>query len=136
MEQKHLYMLKVTVCSISTSVTGRLPRVNTREVMTYKSYSIPTGTPVSTTQRLTHFNSSIFPSPDSFLPERWLISAAERKILEKYLQPFGRGSRSCLGIQSVFLSPQLSLEFNSNPFLNSYFRYSSWKQGGWSKYSE
>ena len=92
----------LTFCSISTSVAGRLPRVNTREAMTYKSFGIPKGTPVSTTQRLIHFNPSIFPSPHSFLPERWLIQPAERKNLEKYLQPFGRGSRSCLGIQFVF----------------------------------
>lgn len=70
--------------------------------MTYKSFSIPKGTPVSTTQRLIHFNPSIFPSPNEFRPERWLIPAAERKSLEKYLQPFGRGSRSCLGVQYVF----------------------------------
>lgn len=88
--------------SISSSVAGRLPRVNTREPMIYKSFCIPKGTPVSTTQRLTHFNPTIFPSPDSFLPERWLVSPAERKELEKYLLPFGRGSRSCLGVQFVF----------------------------------
>lgn len=113
-------MVQLTCCSISTSVAGRLPRVNTREAMTYKSFSIPVGTPVSTTQRLTHFNPSIFPSPNSFLPERWLVSPSERKNLEKYLQPFGRGSRSCLGIQFVFstllkLSP-LFYNFPISPF--------------------
>ncbi|KAH8600962.1 cytochrome P450 [Bisporella sp. PMI_857] len=83
---------------ISTSVSGRLPRVNTREAMAYKSYTIPINTPVSMTQKLTHDNATIFPSPRSFLPERWLVAPEERKRLEKYLQPFGRGSRSCIGI--------------------------------------
>jgi len=50
------------------------------------------------TQRLTHFNSTIFPNPDTFLPERWM-NPDERKRLEKYVQPFGKGSRSCIGLQ-------------------------------------
>lgn len=55
-------------------------------------------TPVSTTQKLTHYNPTIFPSPEAFIPERWL-DPKERKRLEKYLQPFGKGSRSCIGLQ-------------------------------------
>ena len=50
------------------------------------------------TQRLTHFNPTIFPDPTEFIPDRWL-DPAERKVLEKYLQPFGKGSRSCVGLQ-------------------------------------
>jgi len=76
-----------------------MPRINTREAINYKDYIIPVNTPVSMTQKLTHDNSTIFPSPRSFIPERWLIAPEERKRLEKYLQPFGRGSRSCIGIQ-------------------------------------
>jgi len=82
-------------------VAGRLPRVNTREAITYQDYIIPVNTPVSITQKLIHDNPAIFPSPRSFLPERWLVAPEERKRLEKYLQPFGRGSRSCIGIQYV-----------------------------------
>jgi len=52
------------------------------------------------TQKLTHDNPAIFKEPRSFKPERWRHST-ERKFLEKYLQPFGRGSRACLGIQYI-----------------------------------
>jgi len=83
---------------ISTSVTGRLPRVNLRDTLQYKQYLIPKGTPVSTTQKFIHENPTIFHDPKSFIPERWL-DPVERKRLEKYLVPFGRGSRSCLGIK-------------------------------------
>ncbi|KAG0645611.1 Cytochrome P450 monooxygenase [Hyphodiscus hymeniophilus] len=76
---------------------SRLPRINTREAITYKTYQIPVNTPVSMTQRLTHYNKTIFPSPETFLPERWL-DPSERRRLEKYLQPFGRGSRACIGL--------------------------------------
>ncbi|RDL32362.1 uncharacterized protein BP5553_08818 [Venustampulla echinocandica] len=58
---------------------------------------LPYLTPVSTTQRLTHYSTTLFPSPNTFLPERWL-QPSERKRLEKYIQPFGRGSRACVGM--------------------------------------
>ncbi|KAH7319018.1 cytochrome P450 [Rhexocercosporidium sp. MPI-PUGE-AT-0058] len=93
---------------ISSSVAGRLPRVNTREFIKYENYSIPAGTPVSTTQKLIHDNPSIFPEPRKFQPERW-IDLAERKSLEKYLQPFGRGSRACLGIHLAYAELYLLL---------------------------
>ena len=44
-----------------------------------------------------HQNESIFPKPLEFIPERWL-DRAERIRLEKYLVPFSKGSRQCLGI--------------------------------------
>jgi cytochrome P450 len=65
-----------------------------------KFYLTQDQTPVSMSQRLTHENPAIFPNPRSFLPERWL-DPAERRRLEKYMQPFGRGSRACLGQQYV-----------------------------------
>ncbi|KAH9216249.1 cytochrome P450 [Leptodontidium sp. 2 PMI_412] len=93
---------------ISSSVAGRLPRINTREVIRYGGYSIPVGTPVSITQKLIHDNSSIFPDPRKFQPERW-IDLKDRKNLEKYLQPFGRGSRACLGIHLAYAELYLTL---------------------------
>ncbi|PVH77367.1 putative P450 monooxygenase, partial [Cadophora sp. DSE1049] len=93
---------------ISSSVAGRLPRINTRETMTYGSYSIPRGTPVSMTQKLIHDNPAIFNEPRSFKPERW-GDPTERKLLEKYLQPFGRGSRACLGINLAYAELYLAL---------------------------
>ncbi|KAG4434267.1 hypothetical protein IFR05_010257 [Cadophora sp. M221] len=92
---------------ISTSVAGRLPRINNREAIKYDNYSIPAGTPVSMTQKLIHNNPSIFPDPRKFQPERW-TNPTERKNLEKYLQPFGRGSRACLGIQTNLTPPSLA----------------------------
>jgi cytochrome P450 len=68
----------------------------------------PPQTPVSTTQKLIHDNPSVFPNPREFIPERWL-DPAERKRLEKYFQPFGRGSRSCLGIHLAYSSLYLSI---------------------------
>lgn len=112
----------MTRISISTSVAGRLPRINPREAMTYRDWTIPKNvrypikamclmltilqTPVSMTQRLTHFNPTIFPEPKSFIPERW-IDPKERRRLEKYMQPFGKGSRACIGQQYVEVFPAI-----------------------------
>jgi cytochrome P450 len=43
---------------------------------------------------------SIFPSPDTFNPSRWLDSpkAPSGRPLSKYLVVFGRGPRMCLGM--------------------------------------
>jgi cytochrome P450 len=55
-------------------------------------------TPVSLTQKFIHENPEIFPNPHNFSPERW-VDPADRKHLEKYLTPFGRGSRVCVGMK-------------------------------------
>jgi cytochrome P450 len=46
-----------------------------------------------------HEDSTIFPDPCSFRPERWL--GPETKNLEKYLMTFGQGMYKRLGIQLV-----------------------------------
>lgn len=43
-----------------------------------------------------------FPDPLTFLPERWLVDANKP---DKYLMPFSRGTRGCLGQKYVFPSP-------------------------------
>ncbi len=46
------------------------------------------------TSTLMHLNPAIFPSPHEFRPERWLNDPR----LDRYLVPFSKGSRQCLGI--------------------------------------
>lgn len=81
---------------ISSSVSGRLPRVNPTTAMDYQSYIIPAGTPVSMSIRDVQFDDSIFPDANLFKPERWL--GGEKRALERYLIPFSKGQRSCVGI--------------------------------------
>jgi hypothetical protein len=71
------------------------------------------------TQNDTNFDPTIFPDPTAFEPERW-TDPNERKRLSKYLQPFGRGTRICLGMElayadifhtvAVFFSPKSELK--------------------------
>ena len=46
-----------------------------------------------------HLNSTLFPEPDKFVPDRWLEPRS--RGLEQYLVPFSKGPRMCLGIQYV-----------------------------------
>lgn len=58
-----------------------------------------------------HRNENIFPSPDKFDPERWVDPVAAR-FLDKYLVPFGKGSRQCVGMP--YVSP--SLPYRLEPY--------------------
>ncbi|OQE22307.1 hypothetical protein PENSTE_c010G05958 [Penicillium steckii] len=83
---------------VTASVTGRLARVAPDETLTYGTWVIPPGTPVSMDHHFTHLNASIFEDPTRFDPLRWQKATDEGSSLDRYLIPFGRGSRMCIGI--------------------------------------
>ncbi|KAJ5327634.1 uncharacterized protein N7506_010736 [Penicillium brevicompactum] len=82
---------------MTNAVATRLQRSSPDEVMIYKDWVIPPGTPVGMTSMFLHNNEDIFPNAQSFIPERWM-DTEQRKALEKYLVPFSKGSRQCVGI--------------------------------------
>jgi cytochrome P450 len=94
---------------LSFGVTARTARI-ANESLTYtssayaapstnngKSYTIPSGTPVSITTLSAHTSESVFPDPFTFDPERWLDEAGRER--RKFQMAFGKGSRKCLGIE-------------------------------------
>jgi cytochrome P450 len=54
--------------------------------------------PVSMSYYFIHYDPSVFPSPNEFNPSRWIEARDRGERLEKYLVPFSRGSRNCIGI--------------------------------------
>jgi len=63
-------------------------------------YALPPGTIVATQGWSMHRDASIFASPDTFLPERWLGAPENAEHVLKmgqYLMPFGTGTRVCGG---------------------------------------
>jgi cytochrome P450 len=66
-------------------------------------YALPPGTIVATQGWSMHRDTSVFPSPETFLPERWLErndSSEEKERLSRmaqHMMPFGTGSRVCGG---------------------------------------
>jgi cytochrome P450 len=87
---------------LSYGVSSRLQRISPDEVMIFKdgerTWLIPAGTPVGMTSTLVHQDPTIFPSPLSFIPERWL----ENPRLDKYMLSFSKGTRQCIGINLAY----------------------------------
>jgi hypothetical protein len=68
------------------------------EIFDLMGYALPPGTVVSTQAWSMHRDSTVFPSPETFLPERWLEgSQAELANMNQHMMPFGTGSRVCGG---------------------------------------
>jgi cytochrome P450 len=85
------------VIPASTSKNG-LPA----ESFDLMGYALPPGTIVSTQAWSMHRDASVFPSPDAFLPNRWLnaegLDSGEDLVkMSQYMMPFGTGSRVCGG---------------------------------------
>ncbi|KAF9890911.1 hypothetical protein FE257_005487 [Aspergillus nanangensis] len=84
-------------------VSHRSARIAREEDLVYKSrdgsveWIIPRGTPIGMTSMINHWDKDLFPSPDEFIPERWLINGQPNYKLQKMLIAFGKGSRSCVG---------------------------------------
>lgn len=91
---------------LSNPVTGRLPRFNPRAPTIYTTpdgkttYTLPPRTVMSMSMPDLHLNGSIFPTPHTFNPSRWIDSSPEHlKEMNRYFVPFSKGSRSCVGIE-------------------------------------
>ena len=54
-----------------------------------------------------HDNPSIFPEPSAFKPERWLQGGEQK--LQRYLVPFGKGTRMCAGMNLAMAEIYLTL---------------------------
>ncbi|OCK79946.1 cytochrome P450 [Lepidopterella palustris CBS 459.81] len=95
---------------ISPGTTTRLPRLANHPIK-YKDWIIPARTPVSMNMNDVNFDESIFPSPYSYIPERWLNDpkAPSGQPLEHYFIAFGKGSRMCIGLNMAHAEMFVSL---------------------------
>lgn len=66
-------------------------------------YALPPGTVIATQSWSMHRDPAIFPSPDSFIPERWLQGPDATEKMARYLMPFGTGSRHCGGMNLAYM---------------------------------
>ncbi|KAL4866207.1 hypothetical protein BDV12DRAFT_173276 [Aspergillus spectabilis] len=84
---------------LAYSTTSRNARVLSKPVL-FNEWVIPARTPISMTIPFLNHDEEIFPDSKSFVPERWLDSPKTKNgsPLERYFVGFGKGTRSCLGI--------------------------------------
>ena len=91
-------------------LTTRNPRIAPKENLSYGSWIIPAGTPISTIQALVHLNPEVFPEPTAFKPDRWLNQEGNQDLKAKrFMFSFSRGSRACLGINLAYAELYLTL---------------------------
>ncbi|KAK2630516.1 hypothetical protein QTJ16_001336 [Diplocarpon rosae] len=100
----------------SALFTTRFPLV-APEKLRYRDWVIPPHTPVSMTTRTTMHDPSLFPSPETFCPERWLNGATHNgKDLNRYYVPFSKGTRICPGIDLAYAELYMALAMTIRRF--------------------
>ncbi|KAF9237757.1 cytochrome P450 [Melanogaster broomeanus] len=72
-------------------------------------YVLPPGTVVATQGWSMHRDSTIFPSPEAFLPDRWLQGPDTTAKMSQYLMPFGIGSRMCGGMNLAHMMLRMTV---------------------------
>jgi hypothetical protein len=82
-------------------------------------YALPPRTLVATQAWSVHRNSSVFPSPESFLPERWLETgdnSEQLEVMNRYMMPFGTGSRICGGQNLAQMALRIAIAATARNF--------------------
>jgi len=75
-----------------------LPRLVSRPGMEIDGRHVPSGMEISCSPWIVNRDPSLYGNDaELFRPERWLGTLEERKLLTKYSETFGYGSRTCLG---------------------------------------
>ncbi|RAH87352.1 cytochrome P450 [Aspergillus japonicus CBS 114.51] len=96
---------------LSYGVVQRGPRISDKFTLNYKSWVIPKNTAISMDIYSVHHDEAIFPDSFTYKPERWLADpvAPDGRKLSRYMVAFGRGTRSCLGINLAYAEMYIAL---------------------------
>lgn len=88
--------------------SNRMPRINHTDPTYYRNWVIPPHTSISMSLRDVHLDALVFENPRQFQPERWL-DGSSKKELERFLVPFGKGTRGCVGMHLALLELYLAI---------------------------
>ncbi|KAF2465350.1 cytochrome P450 [Lindgomyces ingoldianus] len=100
---------------LCSPVPSHLPRTILPPGLTIPPYPLPLppGTVVGVPCYSIHHNPVYFPSPFSFLPSRWIESPSNPpsaiEAAKSAFEPFGIGSRACIGKNIAYLQLRLTL---------------------------
>ncbi|KAF9873073.1 cytochrome P450 [Colletotrichum karsti] len=81
-----------------TGVPSSLPRVVPSKGVTLGGYFIPAGLEVETQAYTLHRNPEVWPNPLKFDETRWLDPAGLTPLQKSTFNPFGAGTRVCIGL--------------------------------------
>jgi cytochrome P450 len=96
---------------------GSLPRIVLPGGTEIDGMHIPAGTTVGVSHYVIHRNAKVFPSPNEFRPERWIVadvgndgvSAEQLAAQKRAFCPFGIGPMNCIGRNMAYLATKLAL---------------------------
>ncbi|KAI1754811.1 cytochrome protein [Xylaria castorea] len=88
---------------LAYGVVQRIPRLHDHDI-TYGDFVIPKGTIISMGIYDVSHDETIFPNSFEYRPERWLGNprSPDGRRLSRYMVAFGRGTRSCVGMQLAY----------------------------------
>lgn len=97
-----------------------LARMTPKGGATISGYYVPEGTEVGMNPYVLHYDPEVFPSPDTFRPERWLASKTSEEHLKQMNRSFfafGHGAHTCSGrhismLEITKLVPTLLLRYD------------------------
>ncbi|KAF2468670.1 benzoate 4-monooxygenase cytochrome P450 [Lindgomyces ingoldianus] len=92
---------------------GSLPRIVLPGGTEIDGQHIPAGTTVGVSHYVIHRNADVFPEPNMFRPERWIVgdgnSAEQLAAQKRAFCPFGIGPMNCIGRNTAYLAIKLAL---------------------------
>lgn len=91
---------------IAHGVAGRLVRISPDNDLVNNGVRIPRGSTFSMSHYIQHTDVERFPDPFAFKPDRFLGGKGAKTL--RYLVPFGRGPRMCLGMNLAWSEMYLS----------------------------
>lgn len=92
---------------LSPPVSRGLERKTPPEGMQILGESIPGNVTVSVPTYTAHRDPDIFPDPEAFRPERWLVDDEKVKQMRAVFIPFSTGGRACIGRNITFIEQQI-----------------------------
>ena len=92
---------------IAHGVAGRLVRIAPDTDLVCHGHLLPKGTTFGMSHYIQHTDQTVFPNPQEFHPERFLGAGAAERL--RYLVPFGKGPRMCLGMNLAWSEMYLCL---------------------------
>lgn len=117
---------------VHTSIPGSEPRVTDKPYVVKVGdkdavlVELPVGTQISCQPYSMHRVESVFEKADLWIPERWLQKENESEFeykaritnMQRYMMPFGKGIRMCLGMNIAVIEMKLALA-------NLYWKFTS-----------
>lgn len=92
---------------LSPPVPRGLERKTPPQGMDIMGEQIAGGVTVSVPAYIAHRDPRIFPNPDSYVPERWLVESERTREMRAVFIPFTTGPRACIGRNITMMEQQI-----------------------------